>query len=392
MDLRRLADLDALFLTAGLWFLAKFLRYAFPPLFPEFQRLYGVSNGALGLAFTAMMLVYALMQFPAGALADRLGPVRVVAAGALVTAGASLALFAPVPFPLLVAGMVVVGLGTGVHKTVAVRLLSTVYPHRKGRALGVLDTFGAFGGVVAPAAVVVLTGTPGWHVLFLVGGVVGVLLAGGFVARVPARVPEVDGGDGGSGAAVADYLSLFADARFDAFVLVTVGFSFAYNGAVAFLPLYLTDAAGLDAATASLLYSALFVVSLVQLVTGELSDRLGSLHVVVGTLVLAAVGLAGVLFGPGASPLALGVAVVAFGLGSHGFRPVRGAYLVELVPDSLAGGGLGVVRTILMGAGAVAPAVVGIVSETAGFDAAFGLLLAGLVVAVVVAVGLLVTE
>jgi len=78
---------DVLILTSGVWFLAKFLRYAFPPLFPQLRDLYGVSNGVLGAAFTAMMLVYALLQFPAGVVADRLGAARVVAAGVAVTGG-----------------------------------------------------------------------------------------------------------------------------------------------------------------------------------------------------------------------------------------------------------------------------------------------------------------
>ncbi|MUV61837.1 MFS transporter, partial [Halobacterium sp. CBA1126] len=105
---RKRAGLGVLFAASGIWFLAKFLRYAFPPLFPELRALYGVSNGVLGAAFTAMLLVYALLQFPAGVVADRLGPARVVAAGVAVTGAAALLLSVPVPLSVLVAGMVLV--------------------------------------------------------------------------------------------------------------------------------------------------------------------------------------------------------------------------------------------------------------------------------------------
>lgn len=389
------AGFDVLLLTSGIWFLAKFLRYAFPPLFPELRALYGVSNGVLGAAFTAMMLVYAVLQFPAGVVADRVGAVRVVTAGVAVAGAAALVLAVPAPLAVLVAGMVLVGVGTGVHKTVAVDLLATLYPSRRGRALGVHDTFGAFGGVVAPAVVVAAAADPGWHALFLGGGVLGLALAAAFWLRAPddaaedaseddeqraGEASDDTAADGTPG--LAAYRALLADRRFGVFLLVTVGFSFAYNGVVAFLPLYLTDAAGLDGTAASLLYSALFAVSLVQLTTGELSDRFSPLAVVGATLALATAGLFGLL-AVARSPLALGATVVAFGLGSHGFRPVRGVYLVDVVPDSLAGGGLGVARTILMGAGAVAPAVVGFVSERAGFRAAFGVLFASLALAAV---------
>ena len=379
--LRSLAGFDALLLSAAIWFLAKFLRYAFPPLFSTFQTGFGVTNGQLGAAFTAMMTVYAAMQFPSGALADRVGAVRVVVVGAGVAAVGALALVVPVPFAALVGGMLLVGLGTGAHKTVAVRLLSRTYPTHTGRALGVLDTFGAFGGVVAPAAVVAVTARADWHTLFLVAGGLGIALAAAFALRAPRRVPAPEAASGG-GVPARAYLELFRDPLFTAFVLVTLAFSFAYNGLVAFLPLYLTERGGLTTETASLLYSALFAVSLVQLVTGDLSDRVGQLPVIAVTLAVAAAGLVGLVAVGAASPVVLGAAVVAVGVGSHGFRPVRGAYLTAVLPDDTAGGGLGVVRTLLMGAGAVAPAVVGVASERYGFGVAFGLLAVSMSLAV----------
>jgi len=63
--------------------------------------------------------------------------------------------------------MLVIGAGTGAHKTVAVRLLARVYPARTGRALDVLDTVGALSGVVAPVAVVgSLSETAGFRAAF----------------------------------------------------------------------------------------------------------------------------------------------------------------------------------------------------------------------------------
>jgi len=388
----RLGSLDALVATSLIWFLAKFLRYAFPPLFAPIQAEYGLTNAAVGTAFTGMMLCYAAMQFPSGALADRVGPVRVITAGALVAALAAGLVFAAGVggFPVLVAGMLLVGLGTGAHKTVAVMLLPAVYPDSRGRVLGALDTFGTFGGVAAPAAVVAVLGAAlDWEWLFLGAAVVGVAFATAFARRVPRHLPPggfevpargderaADGGDPG----FARYLSLFVDRRLAAFVAVTVLFSFAYNGVVAFLPLYLTDATAMTSESASLLYSGLFLVSVVQPLTGEASDRVGQLPVIGATLALAAAGLVALRFV--SAPLAAAVAVLALGVGSHGFRPVRGAYLVSMVPSAVAGGTLGVVRTAIMGAGAVAPAVVGVLADRAGFVPAFALLAATLLGAV----------
>jgi len=368
------------------------------------QASYGVSNAAVGAAFSGFMTAYALMQFPSGTLADRVGAVRVIAAGAAVAGVGSLAVLFDAPFVALVGAMLVIGAGTGAHKTVAIRLLSRVYPARTGRALGVLDTVGAFGGVVAPAAVVLfvspspalatlLSRLPGadWRALFVVTGLVALALAVTFFVRVPGRLPvDADRGPEREGPepSARDYLALFEDRRITAFVFVTIAFSFAYNGTVAFLPLYLSEAAGLAVTTASLLYSALFAVTFVQLVSGDLSDRLGRFPVMVAALGLAAAALVGIVALAGSGAVVLGGLVVALGLGSHGLRPVRGAYLVEALPERLAGGGLGVVRTLTMSAGAVAPAFVGGVADAVGFRPAFALLAGSMGAAALVATAL----
>ncbi|WP_281194857.1 MFS transporter [Halorubrum sp. F4] len=408
MDLRRIAEYDVLLLTALLWFLGKFLRYAFPPLFESLQASYGVSNAAVGTAYTGFMLVYALMQFPSGAIADRVGAVRVIVAGATVAAVGAVALVVDAPFLVLAAVMLVIGAGTGAHKTVAVRLLSRVYPARTGRALGAHDTIGALGGVAAPAAVVLFVSAPAaldalldrlpgadWRGLFVVSGIVVLAIAVAFAVRVPSRLPEnADRGEPQEGPepTARDYLVLFRDRRMTAFVIATIAASFSYNGAVAFFPLYLSRAAGLSTSTASLLYSVLFAVTFVQLVSGDLSDRLGRFPVMTVALGLAAASLVGVVLLVDAGPIVLGVLVATLGLGSHGYRPVRGAYLVEALPERLAGGGLGVVRTLLMAAGALAPGIVGAIADVAGFRPAFALLAGSTALAAFVVAGLWMTE
>ncbi|ELZ44490.1 major facilitator superfamily MFS_1 [Halorubrum coriense DSM 10284] len=405
MNRDRIGEYDALVLVSLVWFLGKFVRYLFPPLFESIRGAYGVSNATVGTAFTGFMIVYALLQFPSGAVADRVGPVRVIVAGALVAGAGSLAVVVDAPFAVLVAAMLVIGAGTGVHKTVSVRLIARVYPARTGRMLGAHDTLGAMGGVAAPAVVaavlsappalaVVLARLPGadWRAPFLLTGVLAVGLAVATALRLSGSPAATAPTDGDESPGAAAYLRLFRKPRFTAFVLVTVAFSFAYNGTVAFLPLYLSEAAALPVSTASLLYSALFAVTFVQLVSGDLSDRLGRFPVMVAALGLATAALAGLVALAGAGAIPLGVLVVALGLGSHGFRPVRGAYLVEALPDRLAGGGLGVVRTLLMGGGALAPAAVGVIADAVGFRPAFALLAGSMGVAAVGAAGLWLTE
>lgn len=395
----RLGRYDVLAIVAGIWFLAKAVRYAFPPLFDELKLTFEVSNTAVGTAFTGFMVVYAIMQFPSGLLADRFGPVRVIGAGVLTAAlGAGVVVLGG-PFGLLVVAMLVMGAGTGAHKTVAIKLLALTYSARTGRTLGVFDTLGTFGGVATPALVAgIIAANLDWRLVFVLAALLGASLGAAVLVRVPARLPDSAAESTTENVRLSRYAAPFLQPRFLAFVLVTLGFSFTYNGVVAFLPLYLSQEAGATQTVASLLYSVLFVVSVVQIFTGELADRMGRLRVITATLVIATVSLGLLLFSPIVTaqfygvPVLGGVAVVGLGIGSHGFRPVRGLHLEALLPDSLAGGGLGAVRSALMGAGAIAPAVVGFVADIADFSVAFGLLLSTLAVATLLAFGLLVTE
>jgi MFS family permease len=385
----RVSRFDAIVFTSTLWFLSKFVRFAFPPLFERLARVYSVSPAVLGTAYSGLLVVYAAMQFPSGLVADRFSSVAVIGAGTLLAAVGALALAFDSPLVVLVGAMLMIGAGTGPVKTVGIRVLSRTYPAQTGRALGVFDTFGTFGGAAAPAAVVLFSSTPGlvgagWRTTFLVAGVVGVGVTVAFVARVPQRLPDVEPDETRDGAAVPlrEYGALFREWRFSVFVLVTTLFSFAYNATLAFLPLYFTREAGLTTTTASLLFSVLFAVSLIQLLTGEVSDRTGALSLIALTVGLATAGLGAILLlSDVAGPLVLGGAVVCLGLGAHGYRPVRGAYLMSVIPTSVAGGSLGAVRTVQMVAGAASPALVGVLSETAGLRPAFWVLTAALLVA-----------
>lgn len=378
-------------LTAALWFLAKLLRYAFPALFPAFRTEFGVSTALLGTAFTAMMVVYSLMQFPSGALADRVGGVRVVATGGVTAAVGAAVVVVSGTFVGLVAGMLLVGLGTGLHKTVSIGVLSRVYPDRTGRALGLFDTLGAAGGVAAPAAVVVSTATADWHALFFLGAVASLCLASGVVLRVPQQSRGGRSAGSGNAPGVRRYLAVLRDRRVATFVAATVCFGFAYNGVVAFLPLFLTTG-GLSGETASLLYGVLFAASLGQVLTGDLSDRFGRLPLAATVLGVAAVSLWLLVAVGSAGPTVAGLTVLAFGLGGHGFRPIRGALLAATIPEEVSGGGLGLVRTVLKGIGALAPAVVGILAEARGFAVAFGLLATSMTCAAVLTAALALVE
>jgi MFS family permease len=368
---------DLVFITAFLWFMVQFLRYVFPPLFETIQGTYGVSNTQTGLLFTLLMLGYSAMQFPAGWLADRFDEVTVIAGAALFFTGAALFAAASPTFLILVVAAICIGLGTGAHKTVAIPLLSRAYPQQTGLTLGIMDTIGQFGGMVAPLVVVVVLGTVlPWSSVFVIGAVASGLLALLFYVRSTHHITVPEQPESQSESEVADggdsYASIFLDNQFLAFVLVTVMFTFAWNGVSSFFPLFLSTEKGLTGGEAGVLYSVLFAVSVSQTVTGAISDRLGRLGISFA-LFLAMAGGTALLLVVDSFVLLAGVTVL-MGLGFHGFRPVRDSYLMDVIPASIGGGTLGIVRTVMTIIGALAPATVGLISDVLGFGAAFGLI------------------
>lgn len=364
----QLAEFRTLGAVSLIWFLVLFVRQAFPPLFVTLQSEFQVSNTEVGFLFSLLMGTYALTQFPSGILSDRIGNLAVIAIGtgllSLGTVGFSLA----PTFTLLAVAASIIGLGSGMHKTVAIDLLSEEYSSRRGFALGVMDTIGQLGGVAAPLVVIALLASAlSWNLLFIATAIVGiifvVLISGGYVSRAESPRPPTAPVESDSES--MSYRRLFNDMRLSSFVVVASLIAFAWNALSSFLPLYLVEAKGLSPEAAGLVYSIFFIASFTQIVTGRLSDSVAFVTLLVRLVVLILAGIGLLIVGTQVGVVAVAVGII--GIGFHGLRPVRDSYLTVLLPDVLGGGGLGIIRTVMTTVGSAAPAVFGLVSDRMGF-------------------------
>jgi len=395
-----------LILASGIWFIAKFLRYAFPPLFETLQISYSLSSTTIGLVYSCLLTIYALLQFPSGLLADRFGSVILIVTGSGLAAVGALLLSVDLPFVFLIISVVMIGIGTGVHKTVAVEILSKIYSDNTGRKLGIFDTFGSYGGFGASLAVTIFLILPqplkqlmiyfpgeSWRGVFFSSGLIALGLAALFAWLVPKYRMNTQQNDSNvSYPSATEYLMQFTHTRFSVFTIIILLFSFSYNGVLAFLPLFLSQEAGVSTTNASFLYSIVFVVSVVQILTGDISDRVGRLPVIFFTLSLAGAALLAIVILIDSGTFVIGGIIILFALGCHGFRPVRGLYIIELLPDHIASGGFGTIRTILMGAGAVAPIVTGYIADTTSFRFAFSILALFMIGAAFLSVGMFIRQ
>ena len=146
------------------------------PLHAEF----GWSHATIGSAMAVNMTLFGLMSPFAAALMDRFGirPVVTVAL-VLVSAGSGLAVFARMPFDLILCWGVLVGAGTGAMSMAFVATVTTRwFVARRGLVSGVLTAANATGQLVFLPVVASLTEHEGWRTASLV-------VAGASLAVVP---------------------------------------------------------------------------------------------------------------------------------------------------------------------------------------------------------------
>ncbi len=364
------------------WFLVQGGRLIIPALALPIQASLSLGNAGFGVAVTVLWAVYALLQFPGGIASDDLGYRSTLVGSSLVVAVGYLLLGSSVGLTVFLVACGLIGGGIGLFYITSRTFPSLLYEGNKGRALGIANAAGDAGGVLAPIAggAIIALALP-WRSAFLTIGVAVLVLAAVFHLTIRgsyrATIPDVSGtareafgqiSAGGVPLVIAAY-SLFA---------------LAWQGSVAFIPLYMFEAKGLTFETGNLLLSVFFLMGvLVKPGSGWLSDHVGRHGLSIGSLAGA-----GLTLGALALFLSDRVAVIAavtlFGATLMVFPPVTQAYLIDAFDDETVGSSFGLTRTVYVLIGSMGPALVGIGSDTIGFDSTFALIALGLLAGAVI--------
>jgi MFS family permease len=286
---------------------------------------FGASASLLAGFTVLQLLVYAALQIPVGLMLDRLGPRRLVAAGALVMATGQLVLALAPSLGVAYLGRALVGAGDAMTFISVLRLVTAWFPGRRVPVLSQLTgLIGQLGQVLSAVPLVSLLHGAGWTPAFVataaLGVLVGVLALATLRDAPPGRAPSPERRPGHLAADLVSAwrhpgtrLGLWTHftSQFPGTVFVLMwGFPFLVSGE------------GLAASTAGALLTG-FV--LVGMLTGPVLGVLVERHPLRRSwLVLGIVGAnAGawtlVLLWPGRAPLlVLGVLVVALAVGGPG--------------------------------------------------------------------------
>ena len=352
------------------WLLVLGTRVVLPTLLPYVRETFGFDAATAGVLVSGLWGAYALAQFPAGVLTDRIGERRTLVVGTtLVAVGACCLALAPT-FPVFVVGAVAFGLGAGLYAPPRVTVLSRTFPDRDATALGITFSVGNLGAAALPVVAGALAIGVGWRFGFAVMVVPLGLCVLGLWQFVPA-------GRSDAVAAVTEpprtiarrVVAELTDKTVSHAWLAMTLMLFTYQGLEAFLPTYLIATKGLDPGTAAALFGLYFASgAIIQPFAGSAADRFGAPRILAALAVLGVLTLVALPIVEGFVPLVVVIALLGTRLGNG---PVGNGYVAAILSEEVKGSGYGLFRTIYMAAGALGSTFVGILAGLGYFDGAF---------------------
>ena len=350
-------------------------------LLPIWQNEFGLGFAALGLMRTVFSGTLASFQIPAGFLAERFGAVTVLALGtALAGFGYVLAGFSN-GVAFLVAALFVGGLGASTQHPLASSLIAHAFAgSRSLKALGTYNFAGDIGKMTLPAVAAFLFIVLPWRQVLMLLGCLGGLAALAIFFAMPhfrdhAAAPRKSNGSASSGVPVPAY-------GFPLLLSVGVIDSATRMAFLTFLPFVLT-AKGASLQTVGLALTLVFAGGAAgKLVCAFIGARIGAVATVWLTETVTACGIVALL------PLPLEAALVLLpvvGIALNGTSSVLYGSVPDLVEPAWRQRAFSIFYTGTIGAGAVSPAIYGLLGDAVGVPTAL------LIVAAVVLVTLPIT-
>ena len=335
-------------------------------MLPIWQGEFGLGFAVLGAMKTIFSGTLAGFQIPAGLLAERFGATAVLALGtALAGLGYIFAGFSN-SLSFLVAALFIGGLGASTQHPLASSLIAHAFAGKRSlRALGTYNFAGDIGKMTVPAtAALLLVAMPWREALILLGGLGSIAAVAIFLAMPrfrdqPSGSPKNDNPEPAQSAARAYAFPL----------LMSVGVidSAIRMAFLTFLPFVLT-AKGASIQTVGVALTLVFAGGAAgKLVCAFIGARIGTVATVWLTETVTAVGIVALL------PLPLEAALVLLpivGVAVNGTSSVLYGSVPDLVEPAWRQRAFSIFYTGTIGAGAVSPAIYGLLGDVVGIPTA----------------------
>ena len=335
-------------------------------MLPIWQSEFGLGFAALGLMKTVFSGTLAGFQIPSSLLAERFGTPIVLALGTALAGFGYCLVGLSNGLALLVAALFVGGLGASTQHPLGSSLIAQAFSGARSRtALGTYNFSGDIGKMTLPAAASLLFVVLPWREAVALLGGIGVLAAIAIYLVMPrlreepaAPRPTETGGRAGGSARAYGFPLLLSVGVIDSATRMAF---------LTFLPFVLT-AKGASLPTVGLALTLVFAGGAAgKLVCAFIGARIGTVATVWLTETVTALGIVALL------PLPLELALVLLpvvGVALNGTSSVLYGSVPDLVEPARRPRAFGIFYTGTIGAGAVSPAIYGLLGDAVGVPSA----------------------
>lgn len=367
-------------------FVVNFGRVAFAPLVEPLQAAFDVGPATIGAVVSLVWFGTALPRLPLSYVLTRVSRRRiVVVSGVTLTGAAALTASSP-DIRTLQAGVLAVGVASGIYFVSAVPLIGELYPDRVGKHIGTHGTASQLAAVAAPTIVVSVVAATTWRAVFWLLAAAALLTTLVFALglRRTGQVREAPPARNFRGV-LSNWRVVLAG------MLFISAAGFVWQGLFNFYVSVML-ARGLDTGAANALLTITFAAGVPAFwASGTLVDRLPTVPYIIGLVGMFTVGVFGVTVLRGA--LALGVVSVVLGYTIHGLFPALDTYVLSALPADTRAGTFAAFSGLSIAFEAFGSGAVGALVEAGyPFTAVFRGFGVGLVVVLVLSVVLYWTE
>lgn len=362
------------------------------PILPLYARQFGVNITMVGLIITGFAIASAIIDIPAGRIAETLGRRPTLIAGPLILAAGSLGCALVSNYWLLLACRFIQGAGSALYATTAMIILADISSlQNRGLYLSLYMGSAWVGFGLGPMSGGFIAQFLGLQSVFYIYAFFCLLAAVWAYFRIPETHPQkLPEGSGGAdtveatATTAAGIRSFLSNPNFILICIVVFFIFFTNNGSRnQTLPLLAHDRLGLNPGQIGLALTTVAVTNvIVLLIGGRLSDRFGRKPLVLPGCILMVLSLLVMAFSFDYWLLILSCVLMGTGIGVAG--PAPAAYVGDILTGSKSSTGMGIFRFMCDIGLVVGPVFLGWLSDMKGYNFSLlfnaGLLLAAAIV------------